>query len=163
MAFNTGVVVGKFWPFHKGHHFLIDEALRQADEVYVIVSGRQWETPHPSVRAKWILDSCSGVSRVSIVYPEHLGVADKDSAAWANLTINTLGFVPDACFTSEDYGKRWAKEMGCVHISVDPERIKIPISGTEIRDDPMNHLDYLDPIVAEYYKLQAFNSYRMVI
>ena len=35
--FKTGVVIGKFYPPHRGHKHLIDTAQAQADQVTVIV------------------------------------------------------------------------------------------------------------------------------
>ena len=32
-----GVVIGKFYPPHKGHNYLIDTALKNSDEVDVLV------------------------------------------------------------------------------------------------------------------------------
>jgi NadR type nicotinamide-nucleotide adenylyltransferase len=41
--------------------------------------------------------------------------------------------------------------MGSTHISVDAERRVVPISGTMIRQDPLQHLDYLEPCVRAHY------------
>jgi NadR type nicotinamide-nucleotide adenylyltransferase len=62
-----------------------------------------------------------------------------------------LGFVPDAVFTSEDYGAPWARAMGCAHVSVDRERATFPVSGTEVRANPYAMWDFLEPPVRAHY------------
>ncbi len=44
MRFRTAVVIGKFYPPHRGHKFLIDTAASQADHVTVIVCGKRSTT-----------------------------------------------------------------------------------------------------------------------
>ncbi len=48
-----GLIVGKFYPPHRGHKFLIDTALAGADEVHVIVCDRPGEDPPAPRRAAW--------------------------------------------------------------------------------------------------------------
>jgi NadR type nicotinamide-nucleotide adenylyltransferase len=80
-----------------------------------------------------------------------LGLADDDSAGWAAATIEALGRRPDAVFSSEGYGVAYAAEMGAVHRLVDRDRAVVPISGTAIRQNPLAHLDQLDPHVRAHY------------
>ena len=34
--FETGLVIGKFFPLHKGHQYLIDTALEQVKELTIL-------------------------------------------------------------------------------------------------------------------------------
>ena len=34
---KVGFTIGKFAPLHKGHQFLIETALKEMDEVYVVI------------------------------------------------------------------------------------------------------------------------------
>jgi HTH-type transcriptional regulator, transcriptional repressor of NAD biosynthesis genes len=65
------------------------------------------------------------------------------AAAWAEETIRLLDVRPDVAFTSERYGARWAKELGCAHVMVDRRRSAVPISATRIRRDPASNLAHL--------------------
>ena len=38
---KRGFTIGKFAPFHKGHQYLIETALKEMDEFYVVV----YDTP----------------------------------------------------------------------------------------------------------------------
>ena len=77
--------------------------------------------------------------------------------AW--LCRSVLGETVDAVFTSEDYGDgfaaaldEWFRASGAAtgpvrHVCVDRMRLRVPISGTRIREDPWRWRDYLDPVV----------------
>jgi NadR type nicotinamide-nucleotide adenylyltransferase len=76
---------------------------------------------------------------------------DDDSQGWAKLTVELLGYVPDAVFTSENYGDPYAKYMGCVHVLVDKERVNVPVSATMVRSDPKKYWEFLEPCVRAYF------------
>ena len=146
--YKTAVVIGKFYPPHLGHKFLIDTALENSEKVTVIVCGRSNQWIDPKLRYQWI-KQIHPKARVILINDDELD--DDDTEGWAKATINWLGYVPDACFTSEDYGDPWAKAMGCKHFLVDKKRATIPISGTIVRQNPLEALDFLHPIVRSYF------------
>jgi NadR type nicotinamide-nucleotide adenylyltransferase len=82
---------------------------------------------------------------------EDIHLADDDSKGWAKFTIDILGYVPDAVFTSEAYGDPYASFMGTVHVLVDRNRTHIPISATMVRSDPMKYAQLLEPLVRAYF------------
>jgi HTH-type transcriptional repressor of NAD biosynthesis genes len=146
--FKQGLVVGKFYPPHKGHKYLIDTAQSQCEKVTVIVCYKQTETIPGTLRAQWLQEIHPGAR---IILIEDYKLADDDSEGWAAYTKEILGYTPNAVFTSEDYGDLYAKFMGCVHVLVDKERATIPVSGTLVRSDPLQHLNYLEPTVRSYF------------
>jgi HTH-type transcriptional repressor of NAD biosynthesis genes len=134
-----GIVIGKFYPPHLGHNYLIDTALQNCDDVDVLVvdnpayhipasKRRAWiATHHPKANVRVIPDICD----------------DDNSPAWAEHTIQFLGYRPDVVFSSETYGKPWAEAMGCKYITVDISRATIPISGTKVRQNMLESWKYL--------------------
>jgi hypothetical protein len=46
-------------------------------------------------------------------------------------------------FSSEDYGDELAKRLGAEHVPVDPDRVTHPVSGSEVRADPVGHWHHL--------------------
>jgi HTH-type transcriptional repressor of NAD biosynthesis genes len=149
--FRHGVVAGKFMPYHRGHRYLLRTALSQCDRVTVLV-GSWPDQPIPAdLRAAWVRQSLPE-SEVVVVDQAERGLADDDTDAWGAATIDILGHAPDAVFTSEAYGDAWAAAIGCLHVSVDPERRAVPISATRIRRDPLANLGWLEPHVARYYQ-----------
>jgi nicotinamide mononucleotide transporter len=145
---GTGLVIGKFYPFHHGHSFLIQTALTKVKNVTVIVCERKGETIPGALRARWIKANHSGVDTKIIedIYPQD------DSAIWAKKTIEWLGFAPEYVFTSEQYGAAYAKLMGSTHIPVDMKRTLYPVSGTMVRKNPKKYFPFLSPIVRNYYE-----------
>lgn len=144
---TRGLVVGKFYPPHRGHKYLIDAALAGADEVDVIVCARPGENPPADLRARWIRE-VHPAARVHLIDDRYDA---NDSAVWAENCTKLLGFVPDVVFTSEDYGDRFAACLGCRHVLVDRARRAVPVSGTAVRADPFANWDFLEPPVCGFY------------
>jgi NadR type nicotinamide-nucleotide adenylyltransferase len=132
-AFARGLVVGKFYPPHLGHQRLIEKALAKCETVDVLVIDNPRYKIPATQRATWLRELFSGKNCVVHVMPDIC--VDNDSKAWARATIDFLGYAPDAVFTSEDYGKHYAKFMNCVHVPFDYARHVTPISGTKVRAD----------------------------
>lgn len=152
MKYKTGVIVGKFYPPHKGHHYLINTGLENAEELTVMVCAKKDQFIPGEIRANWIkqIHPQAKVILVDDNIPEDQSPEDY-SKAWAEYTIKILGFVPEVAFTSEEYGERWTKYMGCKHYLVDIKRLTIPCSGTMVRSNPLKYLNYLEPCVKEYF------------
>ncbi len=146
--FKRGLVIGKFYPPHRGHKYLIDTAAASAESVTVIVCYKSTETIPGSLRASWI-QTIHPTVRVILI--EDYKLADDDSAGWADYTKEILGYTPDAVFTSEEYGDPYASFMGCVHVLVDKARVLVPISGTLVRSNPLKYMKYLEPCVRAYF------------
>jgi HTH-type transcriptional repressor of NAD biosynthesis genes len=145
--FSLGVVIGKFLPPHRGHRQLIETALDRCSRVVVIVCGKPVDPIPPELRAQWLreLVPTAEVMLIDDRYDEN------DSRVWAQNTIRWLGCVPDAVFTSEDYGDRYASFLGCEHILVDRDRVRVPCSGTAVRADPVGMWEFLDPPVRGWF------------
>jgi len=147
MGAGRGLVVGKFFPPHKGHIYLIKEAKKGCDHLTVLVVDAKGESIPASLRAKWIRELILGIE---VLVVEDI-YADDDSKAWAKYTVERLGYTPDVVFTSEDYGDPFAQYMGCKHVLIDKERIHVPISGTKVRSNPLKYWDYIDEPVRAYF------------
>lgn len=146
--FKTGLVVGKFYPPHRGHKYLIDTAKAQCEEVTVILCVKKSELIPGNLRAEWLHKIHPDVY-VKVV--DDYKLADDDSEGWAEFTKQILGYTPDAVFTSEDYGDPYAKFLGSIHILVDKDRVTIPISATLVRSNPMKYSEFLEPCVRSYF------------
>jgi HTH-type transcriptional regulator, transcriptional repressor of NAD biosynthesis genes len=145
--YRTGVVVGKFWPPHRGHHFLIDAASARCERLTVIVAWRPEQDLAPELRAACLRENHPGVE---VILVEDTVPAD-DSVGWAQYTRRILGAAPEAAFTSEGYGDAWAAAMGAEHVCLDRARVKVPCSATMIRADPLGHLHWLSPFMRAAY------------
>jgi HTH-type transcriptional regulator, transcriptional repressor of NAD biosynthesis genes len=153
--FRHGLVIGKFHPFHRGHSHLISTAEARCDRVTAIVCGHGSDAVLPEQRGRWIRTVHPAVD-VLVIDQDVVDLADDDSEGWAKATVQALnGRRPDAVFTSEDYGDAYAGFLGCEHVLVDRDRSVVPISGSEIRANPLAHLGFLDPVVRARYVLRV--------
>jgi HTH-type transcriptional regulator, transcriptional repressor of NAD biosynthesis genes len=147
VKFGLAVVIGKFYPPHRGHKLLIDTACAQAERVVAIVCERPSDTIPGELRRAWLqeIHPAAEVMLIDDRYDEN------DSRVWAENTIRWLGRAPDVVFTSEDYGDRYAGFMGCKHICVDKPRVGAPISGTALRSDPFTNWEFIEPPVRAWF------------
>jgi NadR type nicotinamide-nucleotide adenylyltransferase len=61
----------------------------------------------------------------------------------------------DVNFSSESYGAELARRLGARHGVFDPARLRLPISATKIRQDPLAHWAHIPPPVRPYYVRRA--------
>lgn len=149
---TLGVVIGKFLPPHHGHSFLIERACTGADRVVVIVCERGDDPIPARVRAE-VLRELHPTATV-LVTPDDIpdSQGDLTSSRWAARTVQLLGgLAPDAVFTSEEYGDRYARFLGARHVPVDPDRCRFPVSGTAVRADPWGNARFLAPAVQAWF------------
>jgi HTH-type transcriptional repressor of NAD biosynthesis genes len=144
---KTGLVVGKFYPPHHGHDFLIDTAAKKSEKLDVIVIARPDESIPGELRAKWVAKNHPNAN--VILRPDTLTLGGSDR--WADQTISWLGRAPDVVFSSEDYGQAYARFMGSRHYLVDRARSIVPMSGTKVRNNPLENLEFLEPNVRSYF------------
>lgn len=147
MKHQLGLVIGKFYPPHRGHKLLIDTATAQSEQAVVIVCAKPTDSIPGELRGKW-LQEIHPTARVMVIDDRY---DENDSRVWAENTIRWLGRAPDAVFTSEDYGDRYAELMRSKHISVDKPRGQVPISGTAMRNDPYTNWDFIEPPVRGWF------------
>lgn len=159
---DIGLVVGKFYPPHAGHHFLIDTARANCKRLTVAVVDTAGENPPGPLRQKWIQETHPDLNVVLVRgEPEF----DNDSEWWAHKAGSLCGHTgygqpvryPNVVFTSEDYGNTWAGAITrlarqyCHHHLVDRSRHLNPISGTAVRENPFLYWSQLEPCVREFY------------
>ena len=149
--FARGLVVGKFLPLHRGHQLVIDAARAACEHVTVMT----WANPEPSdmpaaTRAGWLTALYPDVEVIAFE-PDEVPPDDAPDSVQRAFTRDHLPAPVDAVFTSERYGPGLADVLGCTHVAVDPERARVPTSGTAIRADVHAHRHQLDPRVYAHF------------
>lgn len=144
---TRGLVIGKFYPPHRGHKFLIDTALAEVDHLDVLICVRPEQTISGELRARWLREMHPSAFVRAIDDPGE----DDNSEFWARYTVQILGTAPDVVFTSEDYGEAYARFLGCRHMMVDRNRTHMAVSARAIRAAPLRHWGYLEPCVRAFY------------
>ncbi len=150
MKYKTGLILGKFMPPHKGHMHLIDHGLARTERLTVLVCSLQREPIPGDRRYRWVKQLYPDVD-VRHVTDEVPSYPHEDPLNFWNIWISLLRRYfptgPDVVFTSEDYGDELAQRLGAVHEPVDIGRRQVPVSGTAIRERPMENWDHLPEVV----------------
>lgn len=144
-----GFTIGKYAPLHKGHQAVIEQALREMDEVYCVIYDTNLIDIDIKIRAKWIEKL---YPQVKIIYaynsPKQYGLDDESVKIQMEYLQNLIKGIPVTHFySSELYGEKVAKYLNIENRLVDLERKKIPIHGEEIRKNYMKNRKYMEDIV----------------
>jgi HTH-type transcriptional repressor of NAD biosynthesis genes len=140
---RTGLIIGKFYPPHLGHLSLIERAAREVDHLVILVMATQIETIPLDQRIAWMTSATEHLASVTVLgilddAPVHY---DSDIAWIAHHEVTMAALrregihAVDVIFSSESYGTELAKRMGAEHVLDDPERRRIPMSGTAAREN----------------------------
>ena len=148
MRYGHGLIVGKFYPPHAGHHALIDAAAAACDRVTVVVAPSSRESLPLELRLRWLRAAHGPAVRF-------VGVHDDNPVDYADAAVWELHMAVfraaagtdrvDAVFSSEAYGIELAERFHAVPVIVDLDRRRVPVSGTAVRADPVAHWDLLGP------------------
>ncbi|MFD4741633.1 AAA family ATPase [Streptomyces virginiae] len=143
-----GLVLGKFYPPHAGHHHLVRTAQDQCERLTVLVCAASVESVPLADRVAWMREAHPGAEVVGAVDDIPVDLHDPD--IWEAHMAVFRGAVPgrvDAVFTSEEYGSELARRFGAEEVLVDRERTLFPVSGTAVRRDPAGSWEFLGPAV----------------
>ncbi|MEV6277908.1 AAA family ATPase [Nocardia sp. NPDC051832] len=146
--FEHGLVLGKFYPPHAGHHHLVRSATARCERLTVLVCASAVESISLADRVAWMREAHPDTEVVGAVDDVHVDL--DDPAIWdAHMAIFRAA-VPDpidAVFTSEGYGAELARRFDAEEICVDLARRRFPVSGTAVRADPVGCWEFLGPAV----------------
>lgn len=161
MKFASGLVIGKFYPLHKGHELLIGAALADCARVFIAMTARETETIPGAVRLGWLQEIFPQANSVLLpadtpYHPSECADVETFYEVWRGLIVRSWGFMPEAIFTSEDYGDECARFWGCTHVCVDRARAAVPVSGTAIRANPSACAQFLSPVVRAWFGVPTF-------
>lgn len=154
---ETGLLLGKFLPPHRGHQYLVDFARRYADHVTVHVCSVESECIPGALRYSWVRDHFSGCPNVTVVHCDDPNPQTPEESPdhfweiWRESLFSRMDRAPDLVFASEPYGFRLAETLGARYVPVDHAREMAPISGTLLRSDPLRYWDYLLPPARPYF------------
>lgn len=146
--YGHGLVLGKFYPPHAGHHHLVRTAQDQCERLTVLVCAASVESVPLADRVAWMREAHPGADVVGAV--DDIPVDLHDPAVWeAHMAIfrGAVGRRVHAVFTSEAYGTELARRFGDEEVCVDLGRTMFPVSGTAVRRDPAGSWEYLGPAV----------------
>ncbi|MBC5763822.1 AAA family ATPase [Ramlibacter albus] len=146
-----GLVIGKFYPPHAGHHLLVQTAAACCERVTVVVMAATCESIPLQQRVGWMRDAHARSANVAVtgitddvpmdlhsdtVWSQHVALM-RAALAW-------IGAPPvTAVFTSEPYGQELARRFNATAVTLDTARTLVPVSATRIRADLPGHWGFL--------------------
>jgi cytidyltransferase-like protein len=152
---KIGFTIGKFAPLHKGHQFLIETALKEMDEFYVVVYETDKININIEKRAEWIKTL---YPNVNILYAEKPpmkygidGESVKIQMEYLSKIIKDIKLTH--FYSSEVYGKYVAEYLNIENRQIDKERINYNISATKILKNIEQSKEWLNEIVYNDLKM----------
>ena len=145
ISMTTGVYIGKFYPFHNGHGYVIEEAVKQLDKLIILICWEDGQTIPLELRVKQIEDWCKSkniLHKVEIdecldslkIGVEYDGESRHDlSKVWSDYLMSRYVFDNITHFVgSEPYVKLMADFQKINHLTFDR---MYDISSRKIRGD----------------------------
>lgn len=166
---KVGVIFGKFYPLHTGHIHLIQLAISQVDELYIILGydeerdarlfkeSAMSKQPTVNDRMRWLLQTFKYQKNIIIEMLDESGVPTYPNGweEWSERVkalFHSRQIRPDFIFSSEPQDVEMYDRLFYIEtILIDPKRTFMPISGTEIRQSPLQNWDYIPTEVRPFF------------
>ncbi|MEK3880746.1 AAA family ATPase [Paenibacillus sp. FSL M7-0420] len=146
---TLGLTLGKFAPLHKGHQFMFETALREVDELIVVIYETKVSPVPLQIRANWIRSLYPAV-RVIEAWDGPDGYSD-DREHEIREEQYILGLLKGEqvthFYSSEFYGEHMSLALGAIDRRVDEARVQVPVSATMVRSDPYQYRGYVSGLV----------------
>ena len=167
--YNSGLVLGKFMPPHKGHEYMIRFAQQYVKNLYVIIDKTKNDAISLELRKLWLEEEISGIHVITLDEPTPQDPSEHPDFwnFWKNTLLSSiekyqhnLGIekqIPEVLVASMDYGWPLAKALGCDFIQSDIARTSFPVSATQLRENIFEKWDFLiDSAKAHFAKKVCF-------
>jgi len=151
---TVGITIGKFMPLHKGHELMIEMAAHELDQLVVIVSADDHFVMSSPDHFRTIAKKYANHDNITFLhhgdrygparaYDENGTALDEDF--WDYWVSVFKKYAPNADYvvSSDMYGQEMAKRLGIEWFPVDPNRELFDISGTQIRENPLENWKYI--------------------
>ena len=129
---------------------MIDWAAQRVDRLVVFVNTRDGELVPGKLRAQWLAELHPRVTVVELRHDLETDFGNEElwvkwMALFRSRWPHDSG--PDVIFSSDPYVDGLAARFDAMPVVVDADRVAVPISATQIREAPADHLDRLAPAV----------------
>lgn len=166
---KVGAFVGKFYPPHIGHLWVIDNAIKDMDEVYIIISknenrnqqiskSQNFKVLDASLIQKWFKEHYKNNPKVKVEIFDESGLRPypEDRDVWAerfkkqfpsvNVKIADEGY--------REYNQEYFPEYEFYPI----DRDVVNIHSTQIRNNIKENLNYIIPEARDYFGAVALKN-----
>jgi NadR type nicotinamide-nucleotide adenylyltransferase len=110
-----------------------------------------------ALRFRWMQEHFGGCPGVTLVHNDDPNPQAPEECPdhfwdiWHDSLLRRIDRPPDLVFASEPYGFRLAETLGARYVPVDHARENVPVSGTQLRADPLRYWPYLLPPARPYF------------
>lgn len=171
MKKRIGAFVGKFYPPHIGHLSVIENCLKNMDEVYIIISKNDnrneqiknqngFEILDANLIKSWFAEHYKNNPKVKVeVFDEtNLKPYPQDQDIWAKKFKKQFPEVniKIADESYREFNQKYFPEYEFYAI----DREEIPVHSTMLRQNLEKHFDYLIPEAKEYFEKGEKNNER---
>lgn len=167
MVYDTGLIVGRFQIFHKGHQSLVETALKLCDRVIIFVgssqeSGTERNPFNVATRMNVIRECYPDKDRVQIYALPDLTHEDDITVAWGKFVLDNVDRyiykAPEIMVYGNDEARsRWfdLNDIKNTAEFIIP-RSRLPISATMLRemmvkDERKQWMEWVDPKLHKMY------------
>ena len=159
MKYKNSLVLGKMYPPHQGHLYLIDTAIENSENVHIMVCYNKSQNIPGELRSNTLKEIYRDRENVFIhlvddgnlpQYEHECQSIDDFYSKWVPFVYKHIKEL-DVVFTSEDYGDDFSRYLGIEHYLVDRDRVKYPISGTKIRTNPLKSWDFIPNEIRSFF------------
>ncbi len=146
---KTGLFLGKFAPLHKGHQFVIETALREMDELIVLIYDTDVIEVLLHIRSRWIKTLYPDVKVIEAWDgPQEVGDTPEIKKINEDYILQKLQDIKITHFYSNEfYGEHVSQALGAENRQIDVNRDIFPISATMIRENPYKYKEFISPVV----------------
>ena len=149
---KKGFLLGKFYPFHAGHSYLIEEAAKRCEHLTVFVCClNEDKEPYISGQKRYesIYEYFKWHKNIKVIlHEDDAPQYPEDHPRFWNIWLKiVLTYVDptklDVVFSSEEYGNIFSEKLGIKHECIDIKRETVSISGTEVRNNLKDNWNFL--------------------
>jgi NadR type nicotinamide-nucleotide adenylyltransferase len=149
---KNGFLLGKFYPFHAGHAYLIEEAKKRCEHLVVLVAclpGDKEDFLEGKERYEAVKEHFTGYKDIEVRFhqdddPQYPEEHPMFWNVWLKIILmNVDARQTNVIFSSERYGCTISRLLGIEHCMIDMKRTHIHISGTAVREDMFENWQYL--------------------
>lgn len=150
---TRGMVLGKFMPPHAGHCLLVDFARSWVDELDVLLFGTGDDEIPADARVAWARELFAGanVQHFNQLLPDFEDAPEAFVNIVAEVVNTTFPDGLEYVFGSAVYGEQLAELAGARYVPVDPDCELLPVRASELREDPLEHWEFLPHCVRPHY------------
>ena len=139
--YRCGFYIGRFQPYHKGHHSIVEAMKEQCEHIIIGLGSAQEEGTErnpfgTALRTKMIYDSNYSNYNIRVI-PIYDRPGPANDYRWGDYVMHQVkeatGIVPDVIFEGEEVEREsWFANTGLPIVRI--PRTILPVSGTQIRE-----------------------------